>query len=310
MRPTRLEALAIFGAWLVFLLLPQGAQAWGGGHGGGGHKTLICISKPDGTQKEIKVSPKGLYWHMKKHRHRVVKGPCPDDNGGLCEDPDACNDENPCTINTCDPEQGCQEAPAPQGTACDDLNSCTENDVCNGVDGGCAGTPPPGLSCCVVDADCPSDACQPLICNSAGKCVNGPPTVCTVPNGVTCALPTCDPEDGCGYDQVSCDDGDLCTTDGCIANACVGGGDICANDFDAMKMRGRAVARSCAPSSCNTRVSCSGVQVVNRLLLFAPEALVPNQFGNAGPSVLSRRFEERLLQVGGALRIIGRVAFD
>ena len=53
--------------------------------------------------------------------------------------PKACNDGNPCTADSCDPDTGqCRSVRLEDGTPCDDGDSLTENDACtNGV---CKGT--------------------------------------------------------------------------------------------------------------------------------------------------------------------------
>ncbi len=48
-----------------------------------------------------------------------------------------CDDENPCTTDWCDSENGCDHSDA-DGDPCDDGNVCTENDVC--LQGRCRGT--------------------------------------------------------------------------------------------------------------------------------------------------------------------------
>jgi len=75
-------------------------------------------------------------------------GPCSDGSacttGDTCSDgtcqPGAaidCNDNNPCTADSCDPASGCVHADTT--AACDDGNACTSADTCNG--GTCFGVP-------------------------------------------------------------------------------------------------------------------------------------------------------------------------
>ena len=74
--------------------------------------------------------------------------------GGVCNSgtPVACNDDNPCTDDTCSVATGCVYM---NNTAiCDDGNPCTMGDVCSG--GTCAGTPtpaPPETQSVIVAAD-------------------------------------------------------------------------------------------------------------------------------------------------------------
>jgi len=79
---------------------------------------------------------------------------------GLCRPgvPIDCEDEDPCTIDTCSATLGCQHT-GNQGGACDDEDPCTLNDVCD--EGICEGTPVPcdDQIACTVDS-CVGGACQ------------------------------------------------------------------------------------------------------------------------------------------------------
>jgi hypothetical protein len=134
--------------------------------------------------------------------------PCNDQNnctvndacvGGICVGgaPLVCNDQNPCSDDTCLPETGCHyESNEAQ---CDDQNACTEDDQCQG--GICLGG---------VALDCADE------------------TVCTAD--------ACDPAIGCTHSPVEnpCDDGDACSvSDLCVDGACVGGGELDCDDADA-----------------------------------------------------------------------------
>ena len=94
----------------------------------------------------------------------------------------------------------CEVTFKPNGTACDDGNQCTLNDVC--TNGGCGG----GAVDCDDDNPCTDDSC--------------------------------DPTSGCAYapNAESCDDGDLCTTaDHCEGGVCTGTENplcICSDDED------------------------------------------------------------------------------
>ncbi len=69
-----------------------------------------------------------------------IEGSC----GG---DPVVCSDGNNCTYDQCNPDTGCYYPNIPQGEACDDLNACTQNDVC--LLGECGGEWVEG--CCLKD---------------------------------------------------------------------------------------------------------------------------------------------------------------
>ena len=115
----------------------------------------------------------------------VLPSPCAD--LGSCPD-----DDDPCTTALCDPSTGCTQRPVDDGTACDDNNAWTKNDVCQS--GVCAGQAP----------KCPKD-------NNA------------------CTTASCDPANGCGQSPVAdgteCDDNlkNRCTDqDVCGGGACAG----------------------------------------------------------------------------------------
>jgi cysteine-rich repeat protein len=107
----------------------------------------------------------------------------------------ACDDENPCTDDSCDPETGCVHTP--NQADCSDDNACTAGDHCQG--GECLTT---GM----------------LTCDDANLCTND----------------NCDPDVGCVYSANNnpCDDGNLCTeNDACANGKCVGGGNkVCPDD--------------------------------------------------------------------------------
>ena len=102
----------------------------------------------------------------------------------------SCNDDNPCTTDTCDPQLGCRHTALVDGTVCDDGSLCTAGETCRA--GAC--TPATSVSCDDGDA-CTADTCD----RSTGTCAH--PAVA---------------------DGTACDDGDACTTgDACVAGGCV-----------------------------------------------------------------------------------------
>lgn len=111
--------------------------------------------------------------------------PCqPDEScfdGGTCtaaqclgDLPTVCDDEDPCTADFCDPEEGC--ITAPQDGPCDDGDDCTADDEC--FDAVCIGT----AVDCNDENPCTADSCDPktgcLHTNQDGECEDGDP--CTV----------------------------------------------------------------------------------------------------------------------------------
>ena len=115
---------------------------------------------------------------------------------------DACDDENPCTDDTCDFALGCRHEN--NTDPCDNGNLCTKNDVC--LDGQCqAGD---DVTCsdsnvCTDDSCDPDAGCQ-FIANSAG-CNDG--DACT--DNDTCA------DSACAGTPITCLDNDICTNDSC-----------------------------------------------------------------------------------------------
>lgn len=101
-----------------------------------------------------------------------------------------CDDDNPCTLDECIPEVGCNNPPD-QGE-CDDENPCTENDHCE-------------------EGECQGDE---KICDDENPCTDD----------------ICDPLAGCIFTEntSACDDGNPCTdADACFSGQCAPGIDLC-----------------------------------------------------------------------------------
>ncbi len=181
--------------------------------------------------------------------------------GDHCEDgvctglPVVCDDDNPCTDDSCDGKGGCKTSF--NSADCDDGNPCTVADVCK--EGLCAGY---ALECnCQADADCAAlddgDLCNgTLVCDKAQlpyHCAVKPGTVvqCPVPEGLdpVCQKVECIPETGkCAvlpdHDGFACDDGDACTfAEQCLAGKCQSGPAVNCNDGNP------CTDDSCAPES-------------------------------------------------------------
>ena len=144
--------------------------------------------------------------------------PCND--GNLCTDKDkcdqskgdcfglviACDDQKPCTADSCDPLKGCKHDNT-LTTPCNDDDACTAKDTC--LSGICSGTTvDPGkakaLGGCSDDNPCTTDICNPAI-----GCQNKPDNV------------------------EKCDDGNPCTQgDICSIGTCKAGTNICACTAD------------------------------------------------------------------------------
>jgi hypothetical protein len=156
--------------------------------------------------------------------------PCTTDNlcivgeeclGGFCQGGTAatCDNSNQCKVTQCtDPKNGCFSTNKSQGTACNDGNGCTKDDVCNGG-GICEGTIDPGFGCDDKDPCTKNDTCD-----GAGLC-KGTEDACD--DGNKCTNDICDSQKGCQYtfNSLSCDDNDKCTyPDSCnpVNGECVG----------------------------------------------------------------------------------------
>jgi hypothetical protein len=170
-----------------------------------------------------------------------------------------CDDGNPCTAGSCDPDSGCQFVP--QEGECDDGNACTDGDQCQA--GSCLGPIP--VSCnddnlCTVDICLPVGGCtfenvvvpcddaDPCTINdicAEGVCEGGGAADCDDEN--VCTSDSCESGVGCAYapEEGSCDDGSACTDDDvCVAGGCVGTPISC-DDSD-----------SCTADSCNPDSGC------------------------------------------------------
>jgi len=170
-----------------------------------------------------------------------------------------CNDNNPCTVDTCT-ATGCKFDPAPMvGTTCSDGNVLTFNDVCTSS-GSCAGTP----GQCGTAADCPApaDACAgPQACSNH-QCIAGAQpqpdeTACNDGNASTrydvCRSGVCRGF-ACGSDA-QCSDGQACDgVESCVNNACVAGTPMVCDDGNVCNG-----VETCVGSSCvaGTALACS-----------------------------------------------------
>ena len=145
-----------------------------------------------------------------------------------------CNDNNPCTRDTCG-ASGCTFDPAPlRGTTCSDGNATTYNDVCS-ASGSCAGTP----GQCNVAADCPASsnpcagpqACSNHACVAGAARADG--TSCDDGSPSTrydiCEAGTCRGY-ACGSDA-QCSDGESCNgVEHCLSRSCVAGASMVCGD--------------------------------------------------------------------------------
>lgn len=132
-------------------------------------------------------------------------------NGECGGGPRDCDDDDPCTADSCDGKVGCVYAPE-SGVDCDDGYLCTSGDSC--VEGLCQGEFTVE-GCCTYDGDCDDgqlcteDACDENQCSHAfnfAPCDDQNP--CTLKDN-------CGGDGACGGDELICEDGNPCTLDVC-----------------------------------------------------------------------------------------------
>ena len=158
------------------------------------------------------------------------------EEGQCLGNPVLCDDDNPCTHDSCDGTGGCLFE---ENTAdCDDGDPCTVADQCE--EGICSGT---AIPCdCQAHEDCATfedgDLCNgTLVCNTEDwpyNCVVDPETVvlCPAPPpgpDSLCLIASCDPGSAdCSlvpdHQGFPCDDQDLCSIgDSCVDGTCTAG---------------------------------------------------------------------------------------
>ncbi len=147
-----------------------------------------------------------------------------------------CNDNNPCTRDSCG-ASGCSFDPSSLvGATCNDGNATTFSDVCS-AGGVCAGTP----GQCNVDADCSasSNVCAgPRVCSNH-TCVDGAPRA----DGTTCN----DAKASTLYD--------ICEAGTCRGYAC--GSDAQCSDLEGCNGVERCLNRACGWQAMGVKNACT-----------------------------------------------------
>ena len=139
-----------------------------------------------------------------------------------------CDDQNPCTTDTC-VDGCCEHIPLADGTSCNDKKFCTKTDTCQ--DGVCVGSGNPCPPNCFCDenndtCDCPETE---TICDDGIDNDNDGSTDCLDSD---CEGLACNDGDPCTEDDtcsggrcvgisIDCDDGNDCSDDSCEAGQCV-----------------------------------------------------------------------------------------
>jgi hypothetical protein len=168
------------------------------------------------------VSPPAAGWtgitYFRWHATGVTTDKGMMDNLKFC--PGDCDDGNPCTTDSCDPDDGGADGNgcvhAANNGPCSDGLFCNGADTCSG--GACdvhAGDP------CISGSEC-ADACD----EDGDSCFDAPGTPCTA-DANTCTDDECDGAGACTHpglpDGSSCSDGNTCTeNDECASLTCVG----------------------------------------------------------------------------------------
>lgn len=207
-----------------------------------------------------------------------------EDNASLCDDGDVCttsdvclegscvggpalecNDENPCTSDSCHSDTGCLHTSI--DGPCDDDNKCTTGDQC--LNGQCVTT---GILDCNDNNLCTDDSCNSEmgcqyafnlnVCDDGdactlgdqcadGGCQAGAPANCDDNN--LCTEDSCSNETGCINLPTAdpCDDGNACTSnDVCDQGVCTSGPDLDCDDENA-----------CTNDGCNANSGCFHIQI-------------------------------------------------
>jgi hypothetical protein len=170
---------------------------------------------------------------------------CDPDQGCLPGTAVSCDDDQECTVDTCD-EDANACAFTPDHDSCQNGTACDGAEVCSAALGCIAGTP---LDCndsiaCTADSceepggcvNAPNDAmcgdgvfCDgDEVCTPGVGCQDGAPIDCG-DDGIACTVEACnEATDACTttLDNMQCNVGEFCTTGGCFA------GDPCDDDTD------------------------------------------------------------------------------
>jgi alpha-tubulin suppressor-like RCC1 family protein len=227
------------GAGMTFCAISTSGQEWCWGQIV--RQPLLCAVEPDGAciATEPVVCPPTDACHtpgvFDPVTRQCASSALPD--GTACSDGSACTQSDACQAgvcvgsnavvcttepwdqcrpNVCDPSSGqCVSTTLPDGSACNDMNACTQTDTCQ-----------------------------------FGYCMGGNPVQCGASDNPCVYAGMCDPWTGqCGPsyaapDGASCDDGNACTrNDTCQGGSCAGNPVVCAGEGDCYQ------AGACEPST-------------------------------------------------------------
>ena len=184
-----------------------------------------------------------------------------------------CDDNKVCTTDACVAATGCVHKP--NQATCSDGDACTTQDTC--AAGACVGGAAPdcgddnactidscdaGTGCThanvVNDTQCGAATCSGLDHGDAKSCFAGiclPGKQVSCDDGNVCTDDGCDAAAGCTHktNAAPCDDGSLCTSgDTCVAGTCLGGKAVSCDDQNA-----------CSIDSCDPQQGCQHANASN-----------------------------------------------
>ena len=175
----------------------------------------------------------------------------------------ACDDNEPCTVDSCDKAKGCVNTAKQDAETCSDKNPCTTKDSCKG--GKCVGA---AVNCDDGEV-CTDDACDPDL----GKCLNLPGTATTCEDNNVCTVGDLCKGGACKAGKTKpCDDANVCTNDACdptkdcvhvgvVGTACDDGSvctesDACAGATCTGKTKSCDDGNPCTTDSCDPKTGC------------------------------------------------------
>lgn len=154
----------------------------------------------------------------------------------------SCDDQDPCTADTCGSATGCVHEPV-EGP-CEDGDPCTTGDYCSG--GLCL--PGSGTLVCDDGNPCTIDGCDPAV-----GCLHREDAFEACDDFNPCTQEGCEPGTGCTWTPIegTCEDGNACTLgDHCLNGECKTGPDAPDCDDD----------NECTEDSCRQEVGCIHVR--------------------------------------------------
>jgi hypothetical protein len=185
-----------------------------------------------------------------------------------------CQDGNPCTTDSCDPDSGdCRHlgasGPCDDGSACTQADTCVAS-VCSGAAVDCGDGDPCTLDTCTVQSGCQHSAIGGC---SAGAppCLSSATPSLACDDGNPCTTDSCDAVAGClhGATTAACDDGDACTSaDSCSGLVCKGTAVLCGD------------GNPCTDDSCGAASGC--VHVANAAACDDGDACTQGEACNGG----------------------------